>query len=361
MKPGMSFAMLLAALAVSTTTSAADPPQASPQGATNGDARLPVQGKLPALDAATAWINTPALMPSSLRGKVVVIDFWTYTCINWQRSLPYVRDWYAKYKDQGLVVIGVHTPEFSFEHDLGNVRAATSRFAIDYPVAVDNGYALWRAFDNQYWPALYIVDGNGAIRYSHFGEGEYERSERVIQRLLREAGQAVPATALSRPAARGSEVEADWADLRSPESYLGHGRADGFASTPAVVVGKPQTYSVPSVLRLNRWALAGDWTVTEEAARSGAANARIALQFHARDVHLVMGPASKGAAIRFRVLVDGAPPGAAHGTDVDEAGNGIMTDQRLYQLVRQPGAIADRRLEIEFLDAGAEAFAFTFG
>jgi hypothetical protein len=292
---------------------------------------------------------------------VVVVQFWTYTCINWLRTLPYTRAWADKYKKHGLVVLGVHTPEFPFEANIDNVRRATKDMSIDYAVAADSGYALWRAFRNQYWPALYIVDVQGRIRHHHFGEGEYEQSEMVIRQLLMEAGARDLDQELVSVQPRGAEVAADWANLRSPENYLGYERTENFASPGGAVSDKRRVYVAPQRFALNQWALAGDWTVQRGLAALNAANGRIVYRFHARDLHLVMGPAARGAAVRFRVRVDGQPPGAAHGVDVDAHGNGIVGEQRLYQLIRQAKPVADRQFEIEFLDPGVEAFAFTFG
>jgi thiol-disulfide isomerase/thioredoxin len=316
---------------------------------------------LPALDSATAWLNSPPLGPTALRGKVVLVDFCTYTCINWLRSLPYVRAWASKYEGRGLVMIGVHAPEFSFEKDLENVRRAVKDLAVQFPVAIDNDHAIWRAFENQYWPALYVVDAQGRLRHHRFGEGEYAQSERVVQKLLVEAGSGGIARGLVSVDARGVEAAADWANLKSPENYLGHERTENFASPGLAALDKRRAYTIPARLRLNHWALAGEWTVGPEAVVLNEANGRIAYRFHARDLHLVMGPPKGGRAIPFRVLIDGRPPGAAHGIDVDEQGQGRLAEPRLYQLIRQPKPIADRGFEIEFLDAGAEAFAFTFG
>jgi len=322
---------------------------------------LPIEGTLPSLAGATTWLNSSPLTPDALRGKVVLVDFWTYTCINWQRTQPYVRAWAARYKDQGLVVIGVHTPEFAFEKNVDNIRPALQRFRIDYPVAVDSDYAIWQAFGNHYWPAVYVIDANGRIRHHQFGEGEYERTETVIQQLLREAGYPGTGDASVQLDARGSEAPADWGNLRSQESYLGHDQAAGFASPEGAVVGRTRTYTSPSMLRLNQWALSGEWTVSRGAVALDKPNGRVVYRFHARDVHLVMGPASRGASIRYRVLVDGQPPAAAHGADVDDQGYGTVADQRLYQLIRQSSPISDRTFEIEFLDPGVEAYVFTFG
>jgi len=323
--------------------------------------RLPIEGELPSLGSATEWLNSQPLTAAGLRGKVVLIDFWTYTCINWLRSLPYVRAWAEKYKDQGLVVVGVHTPEFAFEKNVDNVRRAAKDMRVDYPIAIDNDYAIWRAFNNSYWPALYFVDAQGHIRHHQFGEGAYEESEMIIQQLLEEAGNGSMGHDLVSVDARGAEAAADWGSLRSPENYLGYERTENFASPGGAVLDKPRFYDAPARLRLNNWALSGSWTVGEQATVLNEANGTIAYRFHARDLHLVMGPAARGTSVRFRVLIDGRPPGAANGIDVDDQGNGTVSEQRLYQLVRQPKPIADRQFEIEFLDSGVEAFAFTFG
>jgi hypothetical protein len=272
-----------------------------------------------------------------------------------------VRAWAAKYKDQGLVVIGVHAPEFAFEHDLDNVRRAVKDMRIEYPVAVDNDFSIWRAFRNQYWPALYLVDAKGKVRYHQFGEGEYGQSERMIQRLLGESATGDVGRGVVSAEGRGAEAAADWDNLRSPENYLGYERTGGFASPGDAVLGRRREYAVPARMKLNQWALAGDWTIGSHAVALNTADGRIANRFHARDLHLVMGPAKRGTSVRFRVLVDGQPPGAAHGADIDEQGNGMVSEQRLYQLIRQPKPIDDRQFEIVFLDPGVEAFAFTFG
>jgi len=324
-------------------------------------APLPVEGELPSFGGASGWLNSQPLTKDGLRGKVVLVDFWTYTCINWLRTLPYVRAWAGKYKEQGLVVIGVHTPEFRFEKDLDNVRRAVKDRKIDFPVAIDNDYGIWRAFDNHYWPALYLIDAQGRIRHHQFGEGGYERTERIIQQLLGEAGSSGIGDHLAAVEARGVEAEADWPDLKSPENYLGHERTENFVSPGGAALDKRRVYAAPARLKLNDWALSGDWTVKRDAVALNKGNGRIAYRFHARDLHLVMAPAARGSSVRFRVLVDGQPPGAAHGTDVDDQGNGTVSGQRLYQLIRQANPIADRLFEIEFLDPGVEALAFTFG
>jgi thiol-disulfide isomerase/thioredoxin len=322
---------------------------------------LPIEGELPSLSGATAWLNSPPISAADLRGHVVLIDFWTYTCINWLRTLPYVRAWAEKYREHGVVVIGVHTPEFPFEHDLENVRRASKDMRVNYPIAIDNDYTIWQAFDNHYWPALYLVDAQGHIRSHQFGEGAYEQSEMMIQQLLAEAGISGIEDELVSVDASGVEAAADWDSLRSAENYVGYERTEHFASPGGAVLDTPHIYAVPARLRLNEWALAGEWTMGEQTVALNAANGRIAYRFHARDLHLVMGPAARGTSLRFRVFLDGQAPGAAHGADVDEQGHGTVSEQRLYQLIRQPGPIADRQFEIEFLDSGVEAFAFTFG
>jgi thiol-disulfide isomerase/thioredoxin len=323
--------------------------------------RLPVEGTFPSLAGATDWLNSPPLTVSGLRGKVVLIDFWTYTCINWLRTLPYVRAWAEKYKNQGLVVIGVHTPEFAFERNVDNVRRAAKDMRVDYPVAIDSDYKVWHAFNNEYWPAFYFVDAQGRVRHHQFGEGGYEQSERAIQQLLAEAGVDGIGHGLVSVDARGAEAAADWDNLESPENYVGYERTKDFASPGGAVSDTPHAFTAPAQLQLNHWALSGDWTVRKDRTVLDKPNGRIAYRFHARDLNLVMGPATQGTSVRFRVLIDGQPPGAAHGIDVDEQGNGTVTGQRLYQLIRQPKPIADRQFEVEFFDSGVEAFAFTFG
>jgi thiol-disulfide isomerase/thioredoxin len=319
-----------------------------------------IEGDLPSLSSATAWLNSEPLTPSRLRGKVVLVEFWTYTCINWLRTMPYVRAWAEKYRDRGLVVIGVHSPEFEFEKNLENVRREAKALGVGFPIAVDSDHKIWRAFNNQYWPALYFVDAEGRIRHHQFGEGEYAESERVIQQLLAEAGRPVIGGAVVSVEGKGVEAAADWSSLRTPENYLGYERTVNFASPDGIADGR-HVYQVPGRLSLNHWALAGSWTIGKQETVLHQPNGRIVYRFHARDLHLVMGPASPGALVRFRVLIDGAPPGAAHGVDIDEQGYGKVTQQRLYQLIRQPGLVTERQVEIEFLDAGVELFAFTFG
>jgi len=301
------------------------------------------------------------LTPPGLRGKVVLVSFWTYTCINWLRQLPYLRAWAEKYHEHGLVVIGVHTPEFSFEHDADNVRRAMQDMGITYPVATDNDYRVWQAFANHYWPALYFADAQGRIRHHHFGEGEYAQSEMVIQQLVTEAGSTSVPMDMVDVDPRGLEVPADWTSLRSPENYTGYERTEGFASPGGPTPGQAETYTFPQRLRLNQWALSGDWTMQEEATTLNAANGRITYRFHARDLNLVMGPAAPGTVLQFRVHIDGQPPGEAHGTDTDPDGNGTLSQQRVHQLIRQPGPVSERTFEITFADAGVQAYCFTFG
>jgi thiol-disulfide isomerase/thioredoxin len=353
--------MTRSARAQSSKTKPADLPTIKMQKMTPAAVQLPIEGKLPSLGSATEWLNSQALTPADLRGKVVLIDFWTYSCINWMRSLPYVRAWAEKYKDQGLVVIGVHAPEFAFEQNVHDVRRAAKDMRIDYPIAIDNDHAIWRAFKNEYWPALYFVDAQGHIRHRQFGEGEYEQSEMIIQRLLAEAGIGGTGHELVSVDARGAEAAADWGSLKSPENYLGYERTENFASPGGAVLNKRRVYAAPARLTLNHWALSDDWTVEKQAIVLNKANGRIAYRFHARDLHLVMRPAARGKSVRFRVLIDGHAPGAAHGIDVDDQGNGTVTAPRLYQLIRQPKPIVDRQFEIAFLDPGIEAYAFTFG
>lgn len=322
--------------------------------------QLPVEGELPSLSGATGWLNSEPLTPAGLRGTVVLVNFCTYTCINWLRSLPYVRAWAEQYEDQGLVVIGAHTPEFEFEKNVDNVRRAIQEMSIRYPIAIDSDYRIWRAFDNQYWPALYFVDAKGNIRHHRFGEGDYEGSELIIQRLLAEAGTGREHE-LTSVDARGVEAAADWNTLESPETYLGYQRTENLASPEGAVLDTPRVYAAPAQLRLNHWAVSGNWTLGKYASSLNEAAGRIAYRFHARDLHLVMGPPEQGATVRFQVLLDGRPPGEAHGLDVDDEGNGAVTEQRLYQLIRQRGGVAERTFEIAFLDPGVEAYVFTFG
>ena len=322
---------------------------------------LKFEGELPPLDGAVEWINSPPLTAGALRGKIVLVDFWTYTCINWRRTLPYLRAWAEKYKDRGVVAIGVHTPEFSFEKERDNVRRETAALEIQYPVAVDSNYVIWRAFRNQYWPALYIVDAQGRIRHHQFGEGGYREIEGTIQQLLTEAGRTDVPHGLVSLDPEGAEKPADWANVKSPETYLGYEQAESFASPGDAVRDRPHGYTAPAQLALNEWALVGNWTIGPEAAALNAANGRIVYRFHARDVNLIMGPSVRATAVRFRVRIDGEPPGAGHGIDVDAQGNGTVSEPRMYQLIRQPEPIADRVFEIEFVGPGIQAFDFTFG
>ncbi len=321
---------------------------------------LPVEGNMPPLTGATLWLNSAPLTRESLRGKVVVIDFWTYSCINCLRALPYVEAWAKKYADKGLVVIGIHAPEFAFEKQEENVRRAVRDLGITYPVALDNDLKIWQAFNNQYWPAHYFIDAEGRIRHHHFGEGEYDQSERVIQQLLAEAGKSgVPGGSVA-PKAQGAQAAPDMSAIQSPETYLGYGRGANFASG-TVQYDKPADYAVSRSLPRNQWGLSGRWAIGEEKSVLMRAGGKIVFRFHARDLHLVLGPGPGGKPVRFRVRLDGAAPGPAHGVDTDATGYGIVTGQRLYQLIRQPGNITDRTFEIEFLDPGVEGFAFTFG
>ena len=322
---------------------------------------LPVEGHLPTLGGATGWLNSDALTPEGLRGRVVLVDFWTYTCINWLRTAPYVRAWDAKYRDMGLTVIGVHTPEFGFEGNVDNVVARTRGFGVDYPVAIDTDYGVWQAFANHFWPAVYIADAEGRIRYHHFGEGEYAMTEMVVQQLLIDAGAEGVDPELVTVEPEGFEVAADWSTLRTPETYVSFGRSAGFASPAPARYDEPYDYPEPSPLGLNQWAPVGRWTLASHAAVLGGAMGRIAFRYQARDVNLVMGPAAPGSSVPFRVRLDGAVPGAAHGFDVDEQGKGTLSEQRLYQLIREPGRVDERLVEIEFLEPGAEAYCFTFG
>ena len=323
--------------------------------------QLRIEGEFPSLGGATEWLNSPPLTAAGLRGKVVLIDFWTYSCINWRRSLPYVRAWAEKYKNQGLVVIGVHSPEFEFEKDVDNVRWAAKDMRIDYPIAIDSDQTIWGAFKNDYWPALYFIDAQGQIRHHQFGEGEYEKAEGIIQQLLAEAEVSGIGHGLVSVDGRGAEAAADWGDLKSPENYVGFERTENFVSRDGAILEKPHVYTAPKQLRLNHWALSGDWTIGKQATVLNKADGRIAYRFHARDLNLIVGPTMPGASVRFRVLIDGQPPGAAHGVDVDGQGNGTVTESRLYQLIRQSKPIVDRLVEIEFLGPGVAAFDFTFG
>ena len=343
-QPDAGNAMMMKPKATATANEAALPP--------------PIEGTLPPLDGAVEWLNSPPLTAAGLRGKVVVVDFWTYSCVNCLRTLPYVRAWYEKYKDQGLVVIGVHAPEFAFEKDIDNVKRAVKDLKVDYPVAIDNDYAIWRAFDNRYWPAHYFIDAQGRIRHHHFGEGEYAESEEIIKQLLAEAGAQHVASGTVQPDAGGIALAPENA-MQSPETYVGYERAENFAAT--AVRDREHEYSIPTTLATNQWGLGGTWTVADENAKLARAGGRIAFRFHARDVNLVLGPPRDGKPVKYKVTIDGKPPGDDHGVDSAADGTGEVTSQRLYQLLRVNGDVADRTFEIEFLDAGVEAFAFTFG
>ena len=321
---------------------------------------LPVEGTLPSLEGAVAWLNSPPLSGEALKGKVVLVDFWTYSCINCLRTIPYVKAWAEKYKDQGLVVIGVHAPEFAFEKNIDNVRNAVSELKIGYPVAIDNNYAIWHAFNNEYWPAHYFIDAQGRIRHHHFGEGAYDKSEQVIQQLLAEAGRKGVPAELTPVTASGVEAAPDMEDAGSGETYIGYDRAENFVSPGGPIQDVPHVYSATTT-RVNEWGLTGDWTIGAEQARLNKGGGSIVFRFHSRDLHLVLGPGPDGKPARFRVTIDGKPPGDDHGTDVDPDGDGTVTGERLYQLVRQKGAIADRVFEVQFLDPEVQAYAFTFG
>jgi cytochrome c biogenesis protein CcdA/thiol-disulfide isomerase/thioredoxin len=323
---------------------------------------LPNEGEFPALNGAVTWLNSPALTPVSLRGKVVLIDFWTYSCINCLRALPYVNNWYAKYKDHGLVVIGVHAPEFAFEKDLDNVRRAVADLNIHYPVALDNNYAIWQAFGNRYWPAHYFIDAGGIIRGHHFGEGNYDESEQIIRRLLSEAGfNDLPPVGAQPARASGVQAAADEAHIQSPETYLGYERAENFRSAGGFAPDQQKSYEIANSFKLNDWGLAGNWVVDKEKATLIAAPGKIIFRFYARDLHLVLGPGSDGKPLRFRVQLDGAAPASNHGMDIDVDGNGTVREQRLYQLIRQAQDVREHTFSIEFIDAGAQVYAFTFG
>jgi cytochrome c biogenesis protein CcdA/thiol-disulfide isomerase/thioredoxin len=324
-------------------------------------ASLPVEGQLPSLDGAVQWLNSAPLSAAQLKGKVVLVDFWTYSCINCLRTLPYVKAWAEKYHDQGLVVIGVHAPEFAFERDVNNVSKAMRDLGINYPVALDNDYKIWRSFDNQYWPAHYFADAQGRIRYHHFGEGAYAESEQVIQQLLREAGAGKVVSDVIDINGQGVQQAADLRDVRSPETYVGYERAAQFASPGGARPDQSAQYKLPGKPALNDWGLEGQWNIGSEQASLNSATGKIAYRFHARDLHLVLGPTADGKPVRFMVTVDGKAPGAAHGMDVAPDGSGQVKEQRLYQLLRQPGDVADHTFTIEFLDAGVAAYAFTFG
>jgi cytochrome c biogenesis protein CcdA/thiol-disulfide isomerase/thioredoxin len=320
----------------------------------------PVEGELPSLEGAVSWLNSPPLTAEGLRGKVVMVDFWTYSCINCLRTLPYLKAWYERYKDKGFVLIGVHAPEFAFEKDENNVKRAVKDLGVQYPVAIDNGYRIWRAFNNEYWPAHYFVDANGKIRGHHFGEGQYDESEKLIRELLTEAGaQSLPAAAGSMNG-DGVQSASNENDVKSPETYIGYGRAENFTSPMKVARDNSAKYPDPGTLQLNQWSLSGGWTIAEEDA-TAAAHGKVIFRFHARDLHLVLGPGADGKPVRFRVTIDGKEPGRAKGIDVDDHGNGVVKEQRLYQLIRQSGTVEDHTFAIEFLDPGVRAYSFTFG
>jgi hypothetical protein len=322
---------------------------------------MPIAGDLPDLDGATAWLNSEPLTPAGLRGQVVLVEFCTYSCVNWLRTLPYVQAWSDRYRDHGLVVIGAHSPEFGFEHDVEKVQTALRSMGVDFPIAVDSDFAVWRAFDNAYWPALYFADAEGRIRHHHFGEEDYERSERVIQQLIADAGRDGFGEGLVSVEPDGVELAADWKTLESPETYVGYARASGFASPGGLVRDRSHVYEEPSQLDLNQWSLAGDWTLARQPATLNEPGGRIAHRFHARDLNLVLGTQTDGGPVRFLVLIDGEPPDGAGGIDLDGEGNGTVTESRCYQLIRQPGSVSDRTFEITFLDAGVQAYVFTFG
>jgi cytochrome c biogenesis protein CcdA/thiol-disulfide isomerase/thioredoxin len=348
--------------AAATGNAAAGGAPAMTQAAQPGSpAPLPVEGTLPPLDGAVQWLNSPPLTAAQLRGKVVLVDFWTYSCINCLRTLPYVKAWADKYKDAGLVVIGVHTPEFAFEKDVGNVSRAVKDLKVDFPVAIDDNYKIWRAFNNQYWPADYFADAQGRIRAHHFGEGDYAGSEQVIRQLLTEAGAHNLPGGMVKDTGTGAEAAPEMADIQSPETYVGYDRATNFASPGEPVLDKPHRYALGNGLGLNDWALDGTWTLGAEHTDLDQPGGAIAFRFHARDLHLVLGPSANGQPVRFQVTIDGKAPGENHGSDTDANGNGTVTSQRLYQLIRQSGSISDHTFEIRFLDPGVRAYAFTFG
>jgi thiol-disulfide isomerase/thioredoxin len=324
-------------------------------------AKLPIEGELPELGGANAWLNSEPVTPAGLRGKVVLVQFCTYSCVNWLRTLPYVRAWDERYRDHGLVVIGAHSPEFPFEHDVERVRPALEAMGVTYPIAIDNDFAVWRAFGNQYWPALYVADADGRLRDHHFGEGRYEGTERVIQQLLAEAGSAGVDHEPVSVDPRGLEVSADFDTLGTGETYVGYARAQNLVASDGVLPDEPRAYADPPALELNQWSLSGNWTVGRRATVMNEPGGRITFRFHARDLNFVLGPSASGDPVRFRVLIDGEVPGPAHGIDVDDEGNGTVTESRCYQLIRQPGSVSDRTFEITFLDAGVQAYVFTFG
>jgi cytochrome c biogenesis protein CcdA/thiol-disulfide isomerase/thioredoxin len=332
--------------------------QAEPSDQSN--AELPIEDLMPSLAGAQEWLNSPPLTLEALKGKVVLVDFWTYSCINCLRSIPYVRAWAEKYRNHGLVVIGVHAPEFAFERNVANVKAALGTFKIGYPVAIDNEYKIWRSFENEYWPAHYFIDGNGKVRHHHFGEGEYDESEEIIQKMLKDAGNKDVPGGLVTANSSGAQAAADAGDVRSPETYVGYERGNHFVSPGGVVEDKSHIYAAGEP-QLNEWSLSGNWTIGSEFAQLDEKDGSIVYRFHARDLHLVLGPSTEGSKIRFRITIDGKAPGDAHGMDTDADGNGEVTTQRLYQLVRSSGSVADHTFEIHLLDPGVKAYAFTFG
>jgi len=353
--------LLLVMLAASTPACAGRPTEGRTpvKASETSTLRLPVEGNLPAFGRGNEWLNSPPLSPADLRGKVVLVDIWTYSCINWLRHFPYVRAWGEKYKDRGLVVIGVHSPEFEFEKDLDNVRRAVKSMGLTHPIVLDSDHAIWRSFGNEAWPALYFVDAQGHIRQHQYGEGHYEEAEHILQQLLAEAGQTgIPSTLVSI-VPKGFEAQADWPNVRTPETYVGYALAENFESPRGAKRDKAATYSAPAHLGPNAWALAGQWTIGKQATVLNAPGGRLVFRFQARDVNLVMGASS--TPVRFRVRLDGRAPGAGHGLDVDGNGDGTANEPRLYQLIRQTGPIEERTIEIEFLDAGVQTFSFTFG
>jgi cytochrome c biogenesis protein CcdA/thiol-disulfide isomerase/thioredoxin len=357
--PGGNMAMSNSNMAMSNSTAAG---HAMMMSAAKPSGDLPVEGEIPSFAGATLWLNSPPLTPEALRGKVVMVDFWTYSCINCLRALPFVESWYEKYKDHGLVVIGVHAPEFAFEKDPNNVRRAVADLKVTYPVALDNDYAIWQAFNNQYWPAHYFIDATGRIRGHHFGEGNYDESEQTIRKLLTDAGQTdLPPPGMGSAKAVGVQAPPDEAHDQSPETYVGYRRAENFASPGGFSQDQPHRYSAPAALKLNQWALNGSWNVDPEKAVLSAVSGKIEFRFYARDLHLVLGPGSDGKPVRFRVLLDGAAPAANHGADTDSSGAGAIDRQRLYQLIRQTGDVREHVFSIEFLDPGVQAYSFTFG
>ena len=357
--PGGSMAMINSNMAMSNSKSDG---HAMMMSAAKSSGDLPVEGEIPSFAGATLWLNSPPLTPEALRGKVVMVDFWTYSCINCLRALPFVESWYEKYKDHGLVVIGVHAPEFAFEKDPNNVRRAVADLKVTYPVALDNDYAIWQAFNNQYWPAHYFIDATGRIRGHHFGEGNYDESEQTLRKLLTDAGQTdLPPPGMGAAKAVGVQAPPDEAHDQSPETYVGYRRAEKFASPGGFVQDQLHGYSAPAALKLNQWALSGSWNVDPEKAVLGAVPGKIEFRFYARDLHLVLGPSSDGKPVRFRVLLDGAAAAANHGADTDSSGAGTIDRQRLYQLIRQSGDVREHVFSIEFLDSGVQAYSFTFG